>query len=107
MSPLRWLSRLFRPTTTARRPARRFFTRPQLEGLEDRLTPTGSITFTGASLVDAHGAALTVANVPDIGEEVFVKSQWSTQGLPGNASYQISFSDDGVTLLSKALTSGA
>jgi hypothetical protein len=78
---------------------------PRLEELEPRLTPSGSVTLTNAFLVNAVGQALTAA--PDIGEEVFVQADFTTQGLPADASYQISYSVDGVTLLSDPLTFGA
>src|SRR5262245_33101061 len=104
MSLFRWFDRVFRPAST-RRPVRRSFARPQLEALEDRLTPAGSINITNALLVDAQGNALTAA--PDKGEAVTVKALFTTQGLPANASYSISYTVAGVTHLSGALTWGA
>jgi ELWxxDGT repeat protein len=62
-----------------------------------------SITITNAFVVNSHLQAMT----PDIGEEVFIHAYYSTQGLPTNASYRISYTIDGVTLYSKSLSYGA
>jgi murein DD-endopeptidase MepM/ murein hydrolase activator NlpD len=73
-----------------------------LEELEARLTP--DITLTNALLVNVNDQPVTA---PDTGEMVFVQANWSTQGLPGNASYRIKYDIDGVTLFSPVLTAGA
>jgi hypothetical protein len=73
-----------------------------VEPLEDRVTP--SITLTNAFLVDYNDHPVTV---PDKGEEVFIQANWTTQGLPSDASYRVSFSVDGVTLYSNYVTWGA
>jgi murein DD-endopeptidase MepM/ murein hydrolase activator NlpD len=64
----------------------------------------GLLALTNAHLVDAHDQPVSA---PDKGEEVFVEADWTTQGLPGNASYRISYTVDSVTLFSRTLTLGA
>jgi hypothetical protein len=73
-----------------------------LEQLEHRVTP--DITLTNAFLVDAQDHAVTA---PDKGEEVFIQANWTTQGLPSDASYRISYNVDGVILYSSTVTFGA
>jgi hypothetical protein len=65
-----------------------------LEQLEDRITPTGNLVLTNAMLVNASDQSVTT---PDKGEEVFIEADWTTQGLPSNASYRVSYAVDGVT----------
>jgi hypothetical protein len=89
------------PRPSRRRPCR--FGVPRLEQLEDRVTPTGSITLTNAFVVNSANQAMT----PDLGEEVFIQADFTTQGLPSNASYRVSYSVDGVTLETGTLTWGA
>jgi murein DD-endopeptidase MepM/ murein hydrolase activator NlpD len=74
----------------------------RLEELESRITP--DINLTNAFLVNAHDQPVTV---PDKGEEVFVQANWSTQGLPADAMYRISYNIDGIYLYSPTLTAGA
>jgi hypothetical protein len=68
---------------------------PRLEEFEPRVTPTGNIVLNNALLVNTHDTAMPI---PDTGEQVFVEADWSTVGLPSNASYRVSYSIDGVTL---------
>jgi murein DD-endopeptidase MepM/ murein hydrolase activator NlpD len=84
-----------------RRPPCRFII-PHLEELESRITPS-SITLTNAFVVNVHDQPMT----PDIGEEVFIQANFTTQGLPSDASYRVSYSVDGVTLETGPLTWGA
>jgi murein DD-endopeptidase MepM/ murein hydrolase activator NlpD len=86
---------------SCRRRARRL-TVLRLEQLEDRVTPT--ITLTNAFLVDSHDHAVTA---PDKGEQVVIQANWSTQGLPSDASYRVSYSIDGVTLNTNYFNFGA
>jgi murein DD-endopeptidase MepM/ murein hydrolase activator NlpD len=104
MSLTAWLKRRVHRTSprAARRPPCRFAV-PRLEELEGRITPTGSITLTDAFVVNAHDLPVT----PDIGEEVFIQANFTTQGLPSNASYRVSYSVDGVILETGPLTWGA
>jgi murein DD-endopeptidase MepM/ murein hydrolase activator NlpD len=73
-----------------------------LEQLESRLTP--DITLTNAFLVDSHDHPVAA---PDKGEMVFIQANWTTQGLPADASYRISYNVDGVVLFSSTVTFGA
>jgi murein DD-endopeptidase MepM/ murein hydrolase activator NlpD len=92
---------LRRPGTAPwKRPAPPF--RPRLEQLEDRVTP--SITLTNAFLVNYDDQPVTAL---DKGEEVFIQANWNTQGLPSDASYRVRFSVDGVTLSTDYLNFGA
>jgi len=75
---------------------------PRLEQLESRVTP--DITLTNAFLVDSHDHAVAA---PDKGEMVFIQANWTTQGLPADASYRISYNVDGVDLYSSTVTFGA
>ncbi len=95
----RWAQR-FSPHVSPR-PAQCFAV-PRLEELEVRLTPT--ITLTNAFLVDSHDHALTA---PNKGEQVYVEADWTTQGLPSNASYRVSYTIDGVTLYTNFFSYGA
>jgi murein DD-endopeptidase MepM/ murein hydrolase activator NlpD len=76
---------------------------PAVEELENRRTPT--ITLTNAFLVDVNDVALSAP--PDKGESVSVEADWTTQGLPSNASYRVLVSVDGITLNSDPLSWGA
>jgi murein DD-endopeptidase MepM/ murein hydrolase activator NlpD len=82
------------------RPARCFIV-PRLEELEVRLTP--NITLTNAFLVDLHDHPLTPAK----GEQIYVEADFTTEGLPSNASYRVSYTIDGVTLNTPFLNWGA
>src|SRR2546423_1386124 len=77
--------------------------RPCLEILESRIAPA-NLVLTNALLVNAHDFAMPS---PDIGEMVFVEADWTTNNLPSNASYHISYAVDGVTLNTSSLTYGA
>jgi hypothetical protein len=107
----RWLRNVWDVTDSRkarRRPAarRRLAGRvfvPRLEPLEDRITPTGSITITDISVVDQNGNPLSVENP---GELVDIKADFTTQGLPSNASYHISSTVNGFTW-GRDLTKGA
>jgi hypothetical protein len=92
-----------RRLTTRRRPKRRIIV-PRLEHLEDRITPTGTITITHLSVVDSQGNPLTLVNV---GQKVYIEADFTTQNVPSNASYQIADTVNGLTLKSSALTFGA
>jgi hypothetical protein len=74
-----------------------------LEQLEDRLAPTGNLAITNAHVVNANNQAQN----PDIGEEVYIQADFTTQDLPASASYVVSYTVDGVTLSTGALTWGA
>src|ERR1051326_5760842 len=75
----------------------------RLEELENRFAPA-NIVLTSAFLVNANDVPL--ASSPDKGEQVFLQANWTTQGLPGNASYRVGFTVDGVILFSPILTAG-
>jgi subtilase family serine protease len=107
-----WLGGLFdvaqfrkdrRRLATRRQPTRRS-TVPRLEQLEDRVTPTGAITITNVSVVDSQGDPLATVN---IGQQVYINADFTTQNLPSNASYQIAYTVNGLTRESSALTFGA
>jgi hypothetical protein len=76
-----------------RNPCRHFAS--TLELLEDRITPTGNIVLTGVALVDGSNQALTSVNM---GEQVDVRADFTTQGLPSNASYRVIFDVNGYVL---------
>jgi hypothetical protein len=79
--------------------------RPHVEPLEDRLTPTGNITLTNALLVNASDQPL--GSTVNVGEQVYVQANFTTQGLPSNASYSLDFMVNGLTLQSTPVTWGA
>jgi subtilase family serine protease len=85
-----------------RNPCRHFAS--TLELLEDRITPTGNIVLTGVALVDGSNQALTSVNM---GEQVDVRADFTTQGLPSNASYRVIFDVNGYVLSTGTLTAGA
>ncbi|MGH7170930.1 MAG: putative Ig domain-containing protein [Gemmataceae bacterium] len=88
-----------------RSPARwRFYRRPQLEQLEDRIAPTGNITLTNVSVVDASDNPLSVANV---GQQVYIQADFTTRNLRSNASYRIAYTVNGLTLETPYLNYGA
>ncbi len=84
------------------RRSRQFALLPEL--LESRITLTGGITITGASLVDASGAALSTVN---ISESVDVKVNYTTNNLAAGTSYSINFEVNGLIYNSGPLTQGA
>jgi subtilase family serine protease len=102
MSSSRWLGNVLNvagsPKDRRRRVARRravgrIFV-PRLEQLEDRITPTGTITITSVSLLDASGNPLTTANV---GQQVYVNADYTMQGLPSNTPFRLDFTVNGFT----------
>jgi hypothetical protein len=97
MRLLPWRKRHY-PQSSPRR-----FVIPRVEPLEGRLAPAGTITLTNAFVVNANNQAST----PDIGEEVFIQADFTTQNLPSNASYRVSYTLDGVTLYTGYLNWGA
>src|SRR4051794_15821804 len=103
MSLLKMVSRLsktrlgrqvgFCPANQAqRRQARKSRSLPGLERLEDRTTPAGNLTLTNAVLVDANNVAIAA---PVKGEMVFIRAEWTSQGLGAGDTYRISYSVDG------------
>jgi subtilase family serine protease len=102
-----WIRRLFAQRAATSRPAVRRQPRRaplQLEALETRLAPTGNITLNGISIVDTNHNPLPAAN---IGQQVQVKATFTTQDLPSNASYRVSFMINGLTVYSSYITAGA
>jgi len=72
--------------------------------LEERVALTGNIAITSAFLVNSSGA--TVSSVsPD--QPVYVEADFTTQDLPSDASYDIAYTVNGLTIDSKNLTDGA
>jgi murein DD-endopeptidase MepM/ murein hydrolase activator NlpD len=70
--------------------------------LEARINP--NITLTNAFLVNVNDQAMPN---PDKGEQISIEADWTTQNLPSNASYQIRYSVDGVTLSTNFFSYGA
>src|SRR5262249_16515437 len=87
----------------ARRPPRPF-TVLRVESLEPRLTPTGNIAITNALVVDANNKPLSTVHV---GESVYVQADFTTQGLPSNASYRVAYTVNGLTQDTGYITWGA
>jgi subtilase family serine protease len=75
-----------------------------MELLEDRITPTGNIAAADAYLVNGSNQPLTVVNV---GQWVYVHLDFTTQGLPANASYRASFTVNGLTINASYTNAGA
>jgi autotransporter-associated beta strand protein len=75
-----------------------------MEILEDRLALTGNIAITNALVVDKNNNPLHVVNA---GEWVYIQADFTTQGLPSNASYRVSFTVNGLTIYSSYITWGA
>jgi hypothetical protein len=98
----RW--RMAQGRSTSGRHARRFVPRPDLEFLEERLTLTGNIAITAASVVDANENPISA---PSIGEWVYIEADFTTTNLPSDASYRVSFTVNGLTLDSSYVTWGA
>ncbi len=94
----------FRGCAARTRRPRQFAFRTGLEHLEDRLTPAGNITITNALVVDGSGHPLSTINV---GEYVSIQADFTTQDLPGDASYVVGYTVNGLTQDSGALTWGA
>jgi hypothetical protein len=72
--------------------------------LEDRITPTGNITITAASVVDTNDNPLSTVSA---GEWVDIQANFRTLNLPSNASYRISYMVNGLSLYTGYLTYGA
>ncbi len=86
------------------RPPKNIAFRKDLEFLETRLLPAGNITLTNALVVDANGQPQSAISV---GEVVSIQADFSTEGLPGDASYAVGFTVNGLTQNSGTLTWGA
>ena len=84
--------------------ARRFAFRSDLDFLETRLLPTGNIALTSASVVDGNDQPLSTIN---IGEVVSIQADFSTNSLPADAAYTVSFTVNGLTQNTGTLTFGA
>lgn len=89
--------------TGTRRGGRRTV-RPGLEFLEERVTPTASITITNAFVV--IGSDQSLASV-SAGDQVAIHADFNTLGLPSDASYQIAYDVNGVTIDSAVVSYGA
>jgi subtilase family serine protease len=72
--------------------------------LEPRIAFTGNIAITSTFLVDAHDQRLTSVSA---GQHVYVHADFTTQGLPTNASYRVSYTVNGLTLETGYLNFGA
>lgn len=94
-----------RSSLTRTRPAVRRAWHPRLEILEDRTLLATGVQLQSAFLCDVNGHQLS--RTLDIGEEVAVEANWTTQGLPANAQYRVQYTVDGITLYSPELTLGA
>ncbi len=104
-----WLRHLCRHSLAKRnrpgvRRARRRFASLFAEVLEDRTTPAGNLFITNAFLVDSNDHVLNTVNP---GEAVYVQANYTTQNLPANASYHLSFDVNGFTLNTSTTTAGA
>jgi Bacterial Ig-like domain (group 3) len=91
-----------RRQSTKLRLSRRFAPLPDF--LEARITPTGNIAMTGASLVSSSGSPLGTVNA---GNTVDILADYTTTNLPSGSSYSINFEVNGLILNSGPLTSGA
>jgi Bacterial Ig-like domain (group 3) len=86
------------------RPARRSAFQANFDSLENRLTPTGNIAITNALVVGGNGQPLAAINV---GEVVSIEADFTTQDLPGDASYIVGFTVNGLTKATGTITWGA
>jgi hypothetical protein len=93
-----------RPVRGSVRRASPFACRPGLEFLERRLTPTGNIVLTDASLVNSSDQPLTNVSA---GQDVWGQADFTTEGLPSDASYRVAYTVNGLTLDSGYITLGA
>ena len=75
-----------------------------LELLESRVTLTGNIAITGASVVDANNSPLTSVSA---GQWVSISASFTTEGLPSDAAYRVGFTVNGLTMDSTEVTWGA
>ncbi|MFO0821286.1 MAG: peptidoglycan DD-metalloendopeptidase family protein [Pirellulales bacterium] len=96
----------FSPTIRKRRTRESLsrYHRSAFEILEPRNPLAGNLTLASATLSDAFGNTLTA---PMLGEQVFIRAAWTTQGLAANDSYRIDFKVDGVALTPGSMTQGA
>ncbi len=102
----RWLSQYANPSSGSSpiappRPARAV--RLAVENLEDRTVPA-NIDITSVSLVNASDQALSSVTV---GQAFYVQCTFTTQGLPSNASYDISYTVNGSTKTTGFVSWGA
>ncbi len=78
--------------------------RPGIELLEARITLTGNIAVTNAFFVNSSDQPLSAVSA---GEQVDIQVDFTTQGLPSGASYQIEYDLNGLTFNTGSLTYGA
>lgn len=90
------------PTGSRRR--QRFIVGPDLEVLEERITPTGNLAITNVAVVDANDQPLTDINA---GEWVYIDADFNSEDLPSNSSYRVAFTVNGLTMDSVELSLGA
>src|SRR5947209_8435971 len=74
------------PIRRARRP------RLALHALEDRVNP-GNLTITNAYVVDAND---NPQPSPVVGEDVYIRAEWTTTGLSGSDHYVVRYTVDGL-----------
>jgi hypothetical protein len=88
------------PLTTLRKRMRsiRRRARLELEALENRLAPVGNLAITGAFVVDGNNQPITPLTGPVVGEQVFLRAEWTSSGLDGKEQYVVRFAVDGVPL---------
>ena len=98
----RWFKRNFPGTRTASARPRR--TRLNLEVLEDRTTPSANIAITNALVVDGNNNPMPAVNA---GAWVYIQADFTTEGLPSNASYRVAITVNGLTLDSGSINWGA
>ncbi len=77
---------------------------PWLDLLEERVTPTGSITITDAYLVNSSDQ--TISNL-SAGKDFYVHAKFTTVNLPSSASYQVAYNINGMTSDSATVNYGA
>ncbi len=76
-----------------------------LELLEDRVTPTGNIALTQLRLANAQSQPVGIT--PEIGEQVFIRADWTTTDIPAGSTYVLDFELNGIHLGPAAFTAGA
>jgi subtilase family serine protease len=86
------------------RRAGRFACRPALAALEKRLALSGNIAAFHAFAANADDQPLTTISA---GEAIGIVVNFTTQGLPSDASYGVSFTMNGLTQQGKPLSFGA
>ncbi len=77
---------------------------PGLDELEARITPSANLAISDIAVVDQNAQPLSTINV---GEWVYIKVDFTAQDLPGNASYRIAFTVNGLTKDTGYVTWGA